>query len=364
MTKARLAAALGISSRSLHNYETGICAPDGRLLARMAAHLGFPEGFFFLDEDVSRIEEGAVSFRRLSKTSALVKEAAFACGATAFRLNQWMQERFRLPQEDVPDLSDLQPEEAAASLRRMWGLGNAPIANMVHLLESKGIRVFSLPEEIRNVDAFCTWLDGTPFVFLHTGKSAERSRFDAAHELGHLVRDVCTMRHGNKDDRATKEMEVQADRFASAFLMPMDSVMANRPPACTSGYLIKLKKHWGVSLAALAYRLRDLELVSEWGYRNLCVEIAKNGWRKNEPQPMDRETSQLLAKVFDILRSKGKGVAEVAGSLCLDVNEVQALTFHLAQTADSMHKASPKLRLVWDSRTGYIPHKMTRLGNF
>lgn len=61
-------------------------------------------------------------------------------------------------------------------LRRMWGLGNAPIPNMIPLLESKGFRVFSLAEEAREVDAFCTWHEGKPFVFLNTIKSVERSR--------------------------------------------------------------------------------------------------------------------------------------------------------------------------------------------
>ncbi|NVZ67186.1 ImmA/IrrE family metallo-endopeptidase, partial [Pseudomonas gingeri] len=105
-------------------------------------------------------------------------------GAIAFRVNHWIEERFNLPSAGLPDLSDLGPEEAAATLRRVWGLGNAPIPNMIHLLESKGIRVFSLAEETREVDAFCTWYEGKPFIFLNTIKSAERSRFDAAHELG------------------------------------------------------------------------------------------------------------------------------------------------------------------------------------
>jgi len=93
-------------------------------------------------------------------------------------------------------LSDLEPEEAAVTLRRLWGLGNAPIPNMIHLLESKGIRVFSLAEETREVDAFCTWYESKPFTFLNTIKSAERSRFEAAHELGHLMRGYYTMQHG------------------------------------------------------------------------------------------------------------------------------------------------------------------------
>ncbi len=351
MTKAQLAKDLDVTSRSLQNYETGASAPDLELLARISKLLKFPQQFFFIDEDMPEIKEHAVSFRKLSKMTDGMKSCAFAAGALAFKVNQWIEDRFSLPQADLPDLSDLGPEEAAATLRRVWGLGNAPIPNMVHLLESKGIRVFSLTEETREVDAFCTWYEGKPFVFLNTIKSAERSRFDAAHELGHLVRDIYTMQHGQVHG---PEMERQADAFASAFLMPKESVEANQPPAYTIKYMMKLKHHWGVSLAALAYRFNSLGLVSEWNYRSLCIEIAKNGYRTNEPEPMERETSQLLTKVLDILHSRKQGRREIAESLCLSVDEINSLTFQLtklsvvsgAAVVDSAPRVPPKLRLV------------------
>ncbi|MEG1767206.1 MAG: XRE family transcriptional regulator [Comamonas sp.] len=351
LTKAQLAKELGVTSRSLQNYETGASAPDLELLTHIAKLLKFPQQFFFIDEDMPEIKEHAVSFRKLSKMTDAMKACAFAAGAIAFKVNQWIEDRFSLPQADLPDLSDLGPEEAAATLRMTWGLGNAPIPNMVHLLESKGIRVFSLAEETREVDAFCTWYEGKPFIFLNTIKSAERSRFDAAHELGHLVRDTYTMQHGQAHG---SEMERQADAFASAFLMPKESVTANQPPAYTIKYLMKLKHYWGVSLAALAYRFNALGLVSEWNYRSLCIEIAKSGYRTKEPEPMDRETSQLLTKVLDVLHSRKQGRREIAESLCLSVDEINALTFQLtkisvisgAADTDSAPRLSPKLRLV------------------
>ncbi len=351
LTKAQLAKDLGVTSRSLQNYETGASAPDLELLARIAKLLKFPQQFFFIEEDMPEIKEHSVSFRKLSKMTDGMKACTFATGSIAFKINQWIEDRFSLPQADLPDLSDLCPEEAAATLRRAWGLGNAPIPNMVHLLESKGIRVFSLTEETREVDAFCTWYEGKPFVFLNTIKSAERSRFDAAHELGHLVRDIYSMQHGQSHG---PEMERQADAFASAFLMPKESVAANQPPAYTIKYLMKLKHYWGVSLAALAYRFNALELISEWNYRSLCIEIAKNGYRTNEPEPMDRETSQLLTKVLDILRSRKQGRREIAESLCLSVDEINALTFQLTKLSvisgsddnNSAPRVPPKLRLI------------------
>lgn len=349
-TKAQLAKELGVTSRSIQNYESGASTPDPETLARIAKLLNFPQQFFFLDEEMPELQEHAVSFRALSKMSEAMKNCAFSAGSIAFKVNDWIEERFNLPQASLPNLSDLAPEEAAATLRRLWGLGNAPIPNMVHLLESKGIRVFSLAEEAREVDAFCTWHEGKPFVFLNTLKSAERSRFDAAHELGHLVRDVYSMQHG---EARGPEMERQADAFAAAFLMPRESVVVNQPPAYTIRYLMKLKHYWGVSLAAMAYRFHSEELITEWNYRTLCIEISRNGYRTKEPEPMEREISQLLTKVLDFLHSRKQGRREIAQSLSLSVDEINALTFQLTPLSvvngDAVVptlKPPPKLRLV------------------
>lgn len=352
LTKAQLAKELGVTSRSLQNYETGASAPEPETLARIAKLLNFPQQFFFIDDDMPEIKEHAVSFRKLSKMTDSMKACTFAAGAIAFKFNQWVEERFTLPSAELPDLSDLDPEAAATTLRRMWGLGNAPIPNMIHLLESKGIRVFSLAEETRDVDAFCTWYESKPFIFLNTMKSAERSRFDAAHELGHLVRDVYTMQHAQAHG---PEMERQADAFASAFLMPKESIIANQPPAYTIKYLMKLKHHWGVSLIATAYRYNSLGLISEWNYRNLCIEMAKSGYRTKEPEAMERETSQLLNKVLDILHSRKQGRREIAESLSISIDEINAMTFQLtalsvvsgsAKTEAKPRTNPPKLRLI------------------
>lgn len=352
LTKAQLAKELGITSRSLTNYENGVTAPNPDTLEKITKLLNFPRQFFFLDENMPELREHTVSFRKLSKMTDAMKACTFAAAAIAFNVNQWIEDRFNLPISELPDLSDLDPEDAAATLRRAWGLGSAPIPNMIHLLESKGIRVFSLAEETRDVDAFCTWHEDKPFIFLNTIKSAERSRFDAAHELGHLVRDLYTMQHGKAHG---PEMERQADAFAAAFLMPQESVKVNQPPAFTLKYLMKLKRYWGVSLAAMAYRFNSLGLISEWNYRNLCIEIAKSGYRTNEPEPMDREISQLMTKVLDILHSRNQGRREIANSLSISIDEINALTFQLtrlsvipgsASARSSPEKKPPKLRVI------------------
>jgi len=211
------------------------------------------------------------------------------------------------------------------ALRQQWGLGELPIKNMIHLLEAKGVRVFSLSVDATEVDAFSMWRQDTPFVFLNTKKSAEHSRFDAAHELGHLI----LHRHGSPQGR---EAEHQANSFASAFLMPKASVLAYAPRLATLDHLIKLKKFWAVSVAALTYRLHSVGALSDWHYQSLYIELSGRGYRKSEPDEGPRETSQMLQKIFAALRDESISKGDIAGELCIPAEELDQLVFGLALT--------------------------------
>jgi Zn-dependent peptidase ImmA (M78 family) len=322
----RLAACVGVEPRSISAYEKGEFSPDSEKLNQLATVLNFPLDFFSGD-DLDEPSPDIASFRALSKMTAAQRNTALGSGAIALLLNAWIEARFKLPSANLPDLSrEPSPEGAADSLRRIWGLGELPIKNTIHLLESNGVRVFSLSLDAAEVDAFSMWRQDTPFVFLNTKKSAEHSRFDAAHELGHLV----LHRHGSPQGQ---EAEREANAFASALLMPRASVLAVTPRLTTVDHLIKLKKYWTVSVAALAYRLHTLDALSDWHYRSLCIEISSRGYRKHEPEEAPRESSQILAKVFSALRTEKVSKDDIARELNVYVEEINQLVFGLALTA-------------------------------
>lgn len=346
LTMTKLAAAIGVEPRSISAYEKGEFGPDGDRLDQLSAVLSFPAEFFFGD-DLDEPTPDIASFRALSKMTAGQRDTALGAGAIALMLNGWIEERFELPEPDLPDLSrEDGPEAAALVLRQQWGLGELPIKNMVHLLEAKGVRVFSLSVDAVEVDAFSMWRQKTPFVFLNTQKSAEHSRFDAAHELGHLV----LHRHGSPQGR---EAEREANIFASAFLMPRSSVLTYAPRMATLDHLIKLKKYWSVSVAALTYRLHAVGVLSDWHYQSLYIELSSRGYRKKEPNEGPRESSQILQKVFTALRDERVSKGDIAEELRIPVEELDQLVFGLALTGLSGEGKSkvrtsnpPHLRLV------------------
>lgn len=348
MTVSALAKLLGLDRRSVTAYESGETVPMKERLTMIAKTLRFPETFFYGD-DLELPNADGVSFRSMARMSAAQRASALAAGAIAEQLDTWIDERFVLPSPNVPDLSKYgEPEAAADALRQIWALGALPIKNVIHLLESKGVRVYSLSIDARELDAFSLWRGDTPFVFLNTMKSAEHSRMDAAHELGHLV----LHRHGAP---LGPEAEREANAFASAFLMPRSTVSAAVVGFPSLDSLIKLKKNWTVSVAALAFRLHSIGAISDWHYRSLFVQISSRGFRTQEPDEAPRERSQILAKVFAALREDSVGRTEIARQLRIHGDELEHLCFGLALTmvpSDSDIRTSsgdrppPTLKLV------------------
>ncbi|MFF9509783.1 helix-turn-helix domain-containing protein [Streptomyces sp. NPDC014724] len=348
LTLAELSKRAGVSLQSLSNYETGRTSPRPPTIRRLAAALDFPEPFFS-GVEVDELPAEGISWRARTKTPPRVLDSARAAGTLAAQLYDWIDERFRLPESDLPSLGKPDPETAAEMVRTRWGLGHAPAPNMVHLLEARGVRMFSLPPDSLEVDAFAVWRGDVPFIFLNTLKTVERSRFDAAHELGHLIM------HASGERPCTgPEAERQANDFASAFLMPAASVLGHMPAGARVDQILEGKRIWKVSAMALTYRMHDLGLLTDWQYRSTCADLSARGYRTDESQGLrKRETSQILTKVFQSLRSKGVRPSDVADQLCVTSEEMKKLLFGLTMTAiegggevSSDHRAKKALSLV------------------
>lgn len=326
LTKKRLAKAVRLSTRSLTAHEAGEIEPSDETVTAFARELEFPREFFLDDDDIDEVAEDGASFRSLSRLTAGQKASALAAASLAVSVGRWIEAKFTLPQPNVPEFAGTRdPTSAAINLRAVWGMGQGPVKNLVHLLEAHGVRVFSLTDDCRFMDAISLWDNNTPYVFLNTIKSAERSRFDAAHELGHLV----MHRHGGIP--MGRRAEEEANIFASTFLMPKDSVLARVPanPSLTS--IMDGKEYWGVSAMAYAYRLRRVGALTDWYYHQLARQLSIMGLRSSEGA-MKREASQVLRKVFDGLRSIGMSKPAVARELSITTRELDRFVFGLVMT--------------------------------
>jgi len=162
------------------------------------------------------------------------------------------------------------------------------------MLEDHGVIVIRLSLASARIDAFSVAFADRPVVVLASDKSDRgRSRFDAAHELGHLVM------HGS-DIWGMTEVEQEAHRFASAFLMPRDQIYVELPTRVDWPALFELKRRWQVSLAALLMRARSLGRLSESVYLSAIKTASARGWRRTEPIPLGAsEEPTLLSAVLN-----------------------------------------------------------------
>lgn len=344
LTKTALAKAVGVEPRSVQAWESDASGtvPTRRHLDKIAEELRFPTDFFVAG-DVDFVAPTAVSFRAVSRLAAYRRDIALSTGVLGIMLAEWIGDQFDLPQPKLPDVTDLDPRRAAEAVRAVWGLGIRPVPNLIHLCEAAGVRVFALVEECRDVDAFSFWHDDVPFMFIDTTKSAERRRRDVAHELGHLLL------HRGHDAPQGREAEDDADAFANNFLLPESAVLATQLYRPTLEQIQREKLVWRVSAMSLIRRLHDVELITDWIYKRLCIEAGKRGLRSREDD-IPPETSQLLGKVIKTLRDEGMSLMAIARNLAVDPQDLDDLLFGLALTAmDGAGEATldrAKLRLV------------------
>lgn len=240
-----------------------------------------------------------------------------------------LERQVRLPAVDLPSIeSGTVPEEAARLTREAWGLGDGPIANMVGLLERKGVIVSRLPAATDELDAF-SWLGSRPFIVLASNKeAADRARFDAAHELGHFL-----LHHDAHP--GDPEMERVAHRFAAEFLAPAASIRQELPSRIDWPALANLKLRWGVSIAMLVRRMRDLATISDATYRRAMMELSRRGWRKSEPIELGApEQPELVGRAMHLLeRLRSFTINDLASDL--EVPSEKLLPFARAWDADT-----------------------------
>ena len=325
LNQTELAKEVNVTPRAISKYEKEGEGLSPAKLAEIASVLKF-DPQFFNGPDMEPPEEAAVSFRARTKMSAKKRDQAIAASAFGVVLSDWMDMEFILPAPSIPDYSGYDPEDAARALRTEWGLGEGPITDIIAILESHGIRVFSVTEASQEVDAYSFWDESRnrPFVFLTTSKSGERRRMDAAHELAHLV----LHRKVELDGKETREIEKQADLFASAFLMPSRGFRSTISSNISLSEVMKVKQVWKVSAFAVVVRAHSLDLLSDWQYHNLCVNMSKRGMRTTEPNGIVPERSQVAEQILSLAREDYGSALAIADATGIPHSLIMSLTFH------------------------------------
>lgn len=293
LSQGELGEAVGITGPAVSQFERGSAVPRAKVLSAFATKLDMPIQFFTAAELGADIP---AYFRSLRGAPAGERKRARNYVQLIHELVHFLEGKVRLPQYDLPhhrfgsSEDSGSPADAARDVRSAWRIPEGPIENVVRIAERHGVIVARLTGGHQQIDAFSVPFTDRPVVVMSLAKGKrDRSRFDVAHELGHLVMHPIGA-------PTTKDIENQADEFAAELLMPADDIKHELPDALDWERFFLLKRKWQVSIAALLHRANDVGSMSRATYVQGMKTISSRGWRRDEPIDLGEPESPILLK--------------------------------------------------------------------
>ncbi|MCA1576044.1 MAG: XRE family transcriptional regulator [Acidobacteria bacterium] len=276
LTQEQLGTSIGKSQSTIAHLERNskqlLLQPSEGVIEAIAFETGFPVAFFYQDSG-PEFPLGSLLYRtRHSILKREDKNRFHQLGRLVYEVAEKMSENLTQIEIRIPKIVGEHPASAARITRAKLGLlPDAPVRNLLNQIEKNGVFVIALPYEIAEQDAYSCWTDSQPrrpVIIITGGKAGDRQRFTLAHELGHLVMH-------NSFPKGLSVVEAEADEFASELLLPEDAMRHDIVPPVTLTSLAELKMRWGVSLAALVMRAKELEIITERQARYLFVQLAR-----------------------------------------------------------------------------------------
>lgn len=334
LTQVQLASMVDVSPATVSKWRAGTQAPERDALERLAGVVNVTPEWFTR-------APGAKLSLPLFRSNASAHVAARAM--LEARL-EWAQdvaaalmEYVDYPDVNLPSRDYTEPEQitnediekAACECRDLWRLGRSAIQDLALAVEGAGVIVVREETGIAQIEGLSAWSEalGRPLILLSADKNnGYRSRFDLAHEVGHLV----LHRHIQRttDNARHKLMEAQAHRFAGAFLLPAETFASEVHVPPTLDDLLLQKRRWGVSAAAIIMRLTALELLDDDGALILHKRRSARWGGKSEPGDEDRRPEQprLLRRTIDLLvEEKVMPLDAIPRHIGLAAGDVEAL---------------------------------------
>jgi Zn-dependent peptidase ImmA (M78 family)/DNA-binding XRE family transcriptional regulator len=335
LTQAELADSVSVSQPMIAHIEQGLkqCSPE--LAEKISARTGTRLEFLYRRSGPV-LPVGSMLFRARSDVSAKKLSQTSAVATNVLEIFQHLAGHFDLPAVRLRPVEGT-PEEAASQTRELLGLGpTRPIPHLMRAFEKLGGVILSLPE-LPGREAFAVWEGNRPVVGIGPSHSGDRLRFSMAHEIGHLIL------HGSPTTKATAERE--AHRFAGELLAPQGAFTDDVGGLLTVEKLGRLKQKWGISMAAILYRAKELSLVSRRLHDRLIFELAP--FRTKEPPEYDvpLEKPRALRQMAEMLYRDTMRFERIAAELALPIAFVRATLDRYAGEED-IAESSRKRKVV------------------
>lgn len=282
-----------ISHVTLTNYESGKHQAPLDILAALANLYQRPINWF-LEKSLTltgihyRNKKSKIGVHELAQFEAVAQQWLDAYRRLDEELNSMRRKRI------FEIATDKTGAEAATIVRENLKLKDRdPITSVVEVMEKAGIRVMEMTTKL-DIDAMTARLGEEDVVVLNSNVPNDRSRMNAAHELGHvLFRDYANLTPSNHE-----LLEKRAFAFASHFLLTKRMLMS----AFSSKSMVRLvqfKERFGISLAAMIYRAQVEGILSEHYAKWLWIEFSKRGWRREEPGHVKKDRATRFEQILE-----------------------------------------------------------------
>ncbi len=291
-----------LSKAALSNYEMGKTVPSATTLWALAKSFGVSLEYFVREYDTKVVLHG---YRKRPGLSDTRHDQILAMIHDEIEKRIEIESILGLEPKPVPlkiqkEIKSFEEAESIAKdMRLEWKLGDQPINSVSVLLEDKGWYVIkSKNDEDFDGLSGVVMTNNRPFAVSREGISIDRMRLNLLHEVGHALMT-------SNDEKIT---EKAAFRFASALLFPEDKVYAevgHKRSGFGMDELVLLKKKYGLSIQAMAYRFRDLGIISASYFNLIYTYINQHGFKIEEPGSRElqfrEEPSAYQAEVYRAL---------------------------------------------------------------
>lgn len=330
---------LDITGSAVSRYEQNEDKPLENRVHQIARILGFPYEFFLSEpwpEDIELVHWRQRAADTKSAREMTEQRMKWLCEVFSYLETYVEFPEPKIPSIQIPDdfrlITQKHIEEATRAIRHDWGVGDEPVPDMILALENMGIPVacLELPSDKQDGFTFRSNLSARHFVGINTHNvSCARARFDAAHELAHIVLHSRVTPTQAKDSSFHKILEQQAHAFAGALLFPRESFY-REVHSVSLDYFCALKKRWGMSIGAMIMRAYALELIDEESKSLLFRKMTRRRWRGVLKEPydheMDLEKPRMLKRGFEAMLDVGFFANNaLLSSLPIPTNELELL---------------------------------------
>jgi Zn-dependent peptidase ImmA (M78 family) len=317
-----------VSVAALSKYEKGLSMASSKVLISLSKALDVSMDYFFRAFEV---ELERIRFRKLSTLPKREQGIAIERARDFFERYFQIEEicgagvKFESPLKNSYGSSH---EDMADELRKVWDIGQNPISNVHALLEEKGIKVSYAVDCDHGFDGFSANTSRGPVIVVNKNRSAARLRMTALHELAHILCDPLNMEE--------KEEEKFVPRFTGALLLPRKSlldILGTKRKNIPLGELLAIKERYGIAMAGVLARARDLGIITADTYRGYYIYGPAKEWRTKKKEPNDSELKKIFPEThyrFKLLVSRAYSeelitISQAASYLDKSVEETNCL---------------------------------------